>query len=61
MKPVVRYVQEYCPPSVGQGMLVIPMDHPGDSVSNYEWARTTEVVKVTEAGFETLNTVYVRV
>jgi hypothetical protein len=57
VKPVVRaqYVEQ---PEIGDSCNIIPIDHPA-SYLNGDIAHTSEVVAITEDGFETLNTRYV--
>ncbi len=59
-KPVVHYRALSGSVRVGQPALVYPVDHPGDLVSNSQFARTSTVLHYRRASgeFETLNTVY---
>lgn len=61
-KPVV-YLRDQCfPPEVGRYALVKTIDHPSPLVTNWPqgdgWVATSNVIKVYEDGFETLNTMY---
>jgi len=61
MKPTVHYT----PTSVdiikvGHSAFVVPVDHPSDLVSNTTFVKTSPVVKLTDTGFETQNTIYQR-
>jgi len=59
-KPTVRYKnhpKNYI--KVGDGAVIQPIDHPSHLVSNSTWVRTSDVLKVTDKGFETHNTIYV--
>lgn len=61
-KPKVRYIDVGFV-TVGDSALVLPLDHPSDTVSNTTWARTSPVQKILYQAsngpvFETLNTVY---
>ena len=59
-KPTVRYKnhpKNYI--KVGDGAVIQPINHTSHLVSNHTWVRTSEVLKVTNNGFETLNTIYV--
>ena len=59
-KPTVHYKpKSYCI-TVGEPALIQPLDHPSPLVSNTHFARTSKVLKITETGFETKNTIYVR-
>lgn len=58
-KPIVQY-RKAQHVQVGRGCLILPMDHPGDLVSNTTWAITSPVVKHDPVSgiIETLNTIY---
>ena len=61
IKPVVHFFptkMDYI--KVGTPALIHPIDHPSELVSNKELARTSEVINITDDGFETRNTVYKR-
>lgn len=62
IKPVVRYnASKYDFVHVGMPALVHPIDHYNSAtVSNTRQVRTSNVVRLTEGGFETSNTMYVR-
>lgn len=67
MKPIVHYnhIAGAIEPLVGIGALVRPLDHydclePFSTITNGQTALTSRVLHVTETGFETLNTNYVR-
>lgn len=63
-KKVVKYLSAGIPIRVGEGAIVLPIDHPNrDMVSNTCAAITSKVVShnVETGEFETLNTVYINV
>jgi len=57
-KPTVHLKGVDKKPVIGQSVLVLPIDHPSDLVSNTTYARTSDVVKINIDGFETMNTIY---
>ena len=62
MKPTVHYHElTQMKPQEGKIAFVVPVDHPSSRVSNKGMVATSLVVEVTDDGFETLNTVYVRI
>ena len=58
MKPIVHYTMVAVPVVVGANALVATTDHPSPLVSNTTYCRTSPVVAITKAGFETENTLY---
>ena len=58
-KPIVQY-RKAQHIEVGRGCLILPMDHPGELVSNTTWAITTPVVRYDPVSgiIETHNTIY---
>lgn len=63
-KPIVHYKEMPASmastPKVGHVACVLPLDHPSANVSNNNPVITSKVIAVTEDGFETQNTIYVK-
>lgn len=58
-KPIVNYTpQDADYIVVGHRAFVHPTNHPSNLVSNTTGVMTSPVVKITEDGFETQNTIY---
>lgn len=62
MKQRVNYTDIKLPLVLGHSALVTPTNHPDtERVTNTTWAYTSPVVKINTNGFETLNSIYVKV
>jgi hypothetical protein len=61
MKRKVYYLKLCSPLTVGEGAIVIPVNHTSEWVSNFKECFTSTVVRIENDGttFETLNSVYV--